>query len=89
MHNISKAFGFPSVLAICGTILTIYNHSVFGIVLVSLGVLGSILKYSIEFQKETKEREEREKLYENIGKAIIPTGQSLSSVTQKISEALH
>ena len=89
MQNISRVFSFSSVLAVCGTILTIYNHATFGIVLVSLGIFGSILRYSVEFQKETKEREEREKLYENIGKVIMPQGQSLSSVTQKISDALH
>ena len=89
MHNITKVFSFSSILAVCGTILTIYNHTTFGIVLVSLGILGSILRYSVEFQKETKEREEREKLYENIGKIISPQGQSLSTISQKISDALH
>lgn len=89
MNNISKIFDFSSILAVCGTILTVYNHVNFGIILVTLGVLGSILKYSIEFQKETKDREEREKLYENIGKIVLPAGNELSSISKKISDKLH
>ena len=89
MSNISKLFDFSSILTVCGTILTVYNYVNFGIILVTLGVLGAILKYSIEFQKETKDREEREKLYENIGKIILPAGNELSSISKKISDKLH
>ena len=89
MSNFSKLFDFSSILAVCGTILTVYNYVNFGIILVTLRGLGASLKSSIEFQKETKDREERENLYENIGKIIMPAGNELSSISKKISDKLH
>ena len=89
MNKISKVFEFSSILVLCGTILTIYNHAIFGIILVTLGILGSIVKFSLEFQKETREREEREKIYENIGKIISPSGLDLSTITKTVADKLH
>ena len=83
---INKFFSNSSILIICGTILSVYSSMTFGIILVCLGVLGSIFNFAIEFQKDTKEREEREKIYEGLKTAVV---NPLSVFTQSDSSQIH
>ena len=86
-NKFSKLMSSSSVLIICGTLLAIYQQTVFGIVLTSLGVIGSVFNFAIKIQKEKEEKEEREKLYEGIKNTL---SSPLSFLTPGIqSDEIH
>lgn len=70
MEKIFKAFGNSSVMIICGTVLAINSLNTLGIILISLGVIGSVFHYALNIQREKEEKEEREKLYGDITKSL-------------------
>ena len=86
MEKLGKLVGAPSVLIICGTVLSINGFFTSGMILISLGILGSIVGFSISYQKETIEREERKQLYENVAKTI---GTSIPVWTGENSGQVH
>ena len=75
-----------SILVICGTVLAVNGYFATGITIAVLGVLGSIVSFSISYQQESIEREERKQLYENVAKTI---GSSIPMWTNDNSGQIH
>ena len=89
MEKFFNSMGASTVLIICGTILAVYSHQILSITLISLGVLGSIVKFSINIQKENQEKEERARLYEDIKKTVSSVGVNIPYVTSSGNDQVH
>ena len=89
MEKFFKSFGTSSILIICGTVLAVHNQGAFAITLISLGVLGSIINFSLEIQKDREEKEEREKLFEGIKETLSGTGIKIPYVTSPGTDQVH
>lgn len=88
-YMVNKILNVPSILIVCGTVLTIYGHSTFGIVMASLGIAGAIFGFAIDVHSENQEREEREKLYENIQTSLSAIGISFPGIQQDGNDIIH
>ena len=60
------SFGASETLIICGTVLMITSNFTAGIIFSVIGTLGSIIKYSIKYNEETRQKQTLEKLYQDI-----------------------
>ena len=89
MEKLLKTFSTSTVLIICGTVLSVYNQGTLALVLISLGVLGSIVRFSLQLQKEKEEKEEREKLYAGIAETISNTGIKIPYVASAGTDQIH
>ena len=69
-HQAKRLFSFSSVMMVCGTVLIMNGRDTVGMILASLGVIGAVIDYSLLVQKDTKDREDKEQLYENIKQAV-------------------
>ena len=84
----SPVISFCSVLAICGTVLIISNSLTIGGIILSAGVIGSVIDYSINIQMMTKEQEEKDKLYDGI-KQTIESLSSINPLGNKHNKTMH
>jgi len=89
MEKLFKAFNTSTVLIICGTVLSVYGQGTLALILISLGILGSIVGFAIQIQKEKEEKEEREKLYAGIAETISNTGINIPYVTSAGTDQVH
>ena len=70
MEKLVKMINTPPILVVCGTVLAVNNMFTSGMILTSLGILGSILNFGLDQHKENQDREERKELYDNVAKNI-------------------
>ena len=89
MEKMVKLFNASLVLIACGTVLAVYNQQTFAIVLISLGIFGSVVNFSIQVQKEKEDKEEREKLLKGIKDTLSGTGINIPYVTSAETDQLH
>ncbi len=89
MEKFLKTFNTPIVLIICGTVLAVHGQQTFAITLISLGVLGSIIGFSLKLQKENEEKELSQKMYDDIKSALGSTGIKIPYVTSPGTDQVH
>ena len=89
MEKITKIFSASIVLIVCGTMLAIYNQQTFAIILMSLGIFGSVVNFSLQVQKDKEEKEEREKIYDDIKNSLAATGIKIPYVTSAEADQIH
>ena len=83
-----KIVSASSILVICGTALCFGGTFTFGVILTTLGILGSIIDYAMVIQKENQEKEEREKLYDGIKSSLVQVP-FLGSIVADEKDSIH